>query len=102
DLLVAVGATGDLPTRDAGEAGLVEEADTGLGARPAAVCEGFAGVQADRGGRGEHTDLRLPDLEPQTLVLDVEAALPVDRGDVETGTAQPLGDRVGAGGDELH
>ena len=29
---------------------------------PAAVGEGFAGVQADRGDRGEDADLRLPGL----------------------------------------
>ena len=64
-------------------------------------CEGLAGVQADRGDRGEHADLRLPGLEPQPFGLDVEAVAPVDRGDLESGVAQTLGDRVGGGPDEL-
>eukprot|EP01135_Chromosphaera_perkinsii_P008296 Nk52_evm1s1245 gene=Nk52_evmTU1s1245 len=49
DLVVAVGAPGDLPARDAGEAGLMEDADPGLGARLSATGKGLAGVQADRG-----------------------------------------------------
>src|SRR5699024_9564487 len=101
DLLVAMGATGDLPARDAREAGLVEDADAGLGARPAAAREGLAGVQADRGDRGEHADLRLPGLEAEPFGLDVEPALAVDRGDLEARVSQSLGDRVGGGADEL-
>ena len=96
-----MGAAGHLPSGDAGEAGLVEDADPGLGARQAAVREGLAGVQADRGDRGEDADLRLTGLEPESLRLRVEPVAAVDRGHVDADVAQPVGDRVGGGRDEL-
>jgi hypothetical protein len=42
-----------------------------------------------------------PGLEPQPLGLDVEPVPAVDRGDLEPRVAQPLGDRIGRGADEL-
>jgi hypothetical protein len=68
-LVVAVGAAGHLPSGDAREAGLVEDTDSRVRARTAAIGEGLAGVQADRGDRGEDADLRLPGLEPEPLGL---------------------------------
>jgi hypothetical protein len=64
-----VQAPGHLPSGDAREAGLVEDADSRVRARTAAIGEGLAGVQADRGDRGEDADLRLPGLEPEPLGL---------------------------------
>ena len=99
--MVAVGAAGDLAPGDAGEAGLVEDPDAGLGARLAAVGKALAGVQADGSDGGEDADLGLPGLEPQPLGLRVEPVAAVDRGDLDAGVAQPVGDGIGGGRDEL-
>src|SRR5690606_17218634 len=100
-LVVSVGSAGHLPSSDAREARLVEDADPRLGAAGAAIREGLAGVQADRGDRGEDADLRLTCLEPEPFGLDVEPVATVDRRDLDPGVTQSVGDRVGGGPDEL-
>src|SRR5699024_6914954 len=60
DLLIAVGAAGDLPARDTRAAGLVAHADPGLRAGLVSTFEGLARLQAARSARGVHADHRLP------------------------------------------
>ena len=66
-----------------------------------AVGEGLAGVQADRGDRGEDADLRLSGLEPEPLGLGIEPVATIDRGHLDAGVPQPVGDRIGGRRDEL-
>ena len=68
----------------------MEHADARLRARLPAAGEGLPGVEADRGDGGEHAHLRLPGLEAQALLLDVEAVPAIDRRDLEACVPQAV------------